>query len=107
MNSGTKKERLWTLPFLLSVISLLIFASPRTPQKAGTVPKTEAIEKELWNLINTERGLQSIPPVELSSSLSEMARQHSLDMSDHGELSHLSSNGKTLTNRLEKPVFSM
>jgi len=101
MNSGTKKERLWTLPFLLSVISLLIFASPQTPQKAATVPKTDAIEKELWNLINTERGLHNLPLLELSSAVSEMARQHSLDMANQGEASHLSSNGKTLTNRLE------
>jgi len=55
MNSGIKKESLWTLPFLLSVISLLIFASPQTPKKTATVPKTDAIEKELWNLTNKER----------------------------------------------------
>ena len=101
MNSGTKKERLWILPFLLSVISLLIFASPQTPQKAATVPKTDAIEKELWNLINKERGLLNLPLLEFSSALSEIARQHSLDMANQGEPSHLSSNGKTLTNRLE------
>lgn len=101
MNSGTKKERLWILPFLLSVISLLIFASPQTPKKAATVPKTDAIGKELWNLINKERGLLNLPLLEFSSALSEMARQHSLDMAHQGEPSHLSSSGKTLTDRLE------
>jgi uncharacterized protein YkwD len=101
MNSGIKKERLRTFPFLFSLISLLIFASPQTPQKAATVPKTDAIEKELLNLINKERGLHSLPLLELSSALSEMARQHSLDMANQGEASHLSSNGKTLTGRLE------
>lgn len=101
MNSGIKKVRLWTLPFLLSVISLLIFASPQTPQKAATVPKTDAIEKELWNLINKERGLHNFPLLEFSSALSGMARQHSLDMAHQEVPSHLSSSGKTLTDRLE------
>jgi uncharacterized protein YkwD len=101
MNSGIKKERLWTLPFLLFVIPFLIFASPQTSKKAATVPKTDAIEKELWNLTNKERRLHKLPLLELSSALSEMARQHSLDMADQGEPSHLSSDGKALTNRLE------
>ncbi len=101
MNVGTKKERFWILLIIFPVILFFVSASPQTPKKTGTVPKTEAIEKELWNLINKERGLQNIPPVELSSALSEVARQHSLDMAHHGELSHLSSSGKTLIHRLE------
>jgi uncharacterized protein YkwD len=101
MNSGTKKESLWALPFLLSVISLFIFASPQIQRKPATVPKTDAIEKELWNLTNKERGFQNLPLLEFSSALSEMARQHSLDMAHQEEPSHLSSDGKTLTDRLE------
>lgn len=103
MNSGIKKEKLRTLSFLLFVISLLISASPQTPKKVATFPKTDAIEKELWNLINKERELHKLPLLEFSTALSEMARQHSLDMANQGkpEPSHLSSDGKTLVNRLE------
>lgn len=103
MNTGIKKERLWTLLFLLSMIPLLIFASPQTPKKVAAIPKTDAIEKELWDLINKERKLHNLPLLELFSALSDVARQHSLDMANQGkpELSNLSSSGKSLTNRLE------
>ncbi len=101
MNLGTKKERFWILLIIFPVISFFVSAFPQTPKNRAAIPETEAIEKELWNLINKERELQNIPPVELSSALSELARQHSLDMAHHGELSHFSSSGKTLTHRLE------
>ena len=103
MNTEIKKERLWTLFFLLSVIPLLIFASLQIPNKEVIIPKTDAIEKELWNLINKERKLLNLPLFELSTALSDMARQHSLDMANQGkpELTNLSSSGKSLTNRLE------
>lgn len=97
MNTEIKKERLWTLFFLLSVIPLLIFSSTQTPKKAATIPSVPAIEKELWTLINKERGLHNLLLLELSTALSDMARQHSLDMAHQGEPepSHLSSSGKT------------
>lgn len=86
---------------LISVIPLLIFASPQTPKKVATIPRADAIEKELCNLINKERRLYNLPLLEISSALSDMAREHSLDMANHGKTFHISSNGKTLTHRLE------
>jgi len=102
MNTGIKKERLWTLLFVLSVTPLLIFTSPQTPKKVADIPKIDAIEKELWNLINKERKLHNLPLLELSPALSDMARQHSLDLANQGkrELTNLSSSGKSLTDRL-------
>jgi len=88
MNSGIKKEKLRTLPFLLFVIPVLIFASPQTPKKVAIFPEPDVIEKELWNLISKERGFHNLPLLELSSALSEMARQHSLDMANQGKPSH-------------------
>ena len=102
MNSGTKNKLPWILPFLLSVIFLLIFASPQTPQETAALPNTEAIEKQLWNLINREREFYNLPLLELSAALSEMARQHSLDMANQGKSTHLSTDGKTLIDRLEE-----
>ncbi|MCJ7582695.1 MAG: CAP domain-containing protein [Candidatus Aminicenantes bacterium] len=103
MNTGRKQERLWTLFFLLSVIPLLIFPSTQTQKEVPAIPSVQAIEKELWTLINKERGLRNLPLLELSSPLSDMAGQHSLDMANQGksEPSHLSSSGKTFVNRLE------
>ncbi len=103
MNTKIKNKILWTLLSLFSVIPLLIFTSPQTPKKAATIPKADAIEKELFNLINKERRLYNLPLLEISSALSNMARKHSLDMANQGESepSHLSSNGKTLIHRLE------
>ncbi len=73
----------------------------------AAIPKTDTIEKELWNLINKERKLDNLPLLELSSALSAMARQHSLDMASQGKAnpSHLSSSGKSLINRLEDADF--
>ena len=82
MNTGIKKGRLWTLLFLLSVTPLIIFASLQTPKKVADIPKIDAIEKELWNLINKQRKLNNLPLLELSPALSDMARQHSLDMAN-------------------------
>lgn len=101
MNTIIKKEKLRTLPFLLFVIPLFIFASPQALKKEATIPKADAIEKELCNLINKERGLYDLPLLEISSALNDMARKHSLDMANQGETFHISSNGKTLTHRLE------
>ncbi len=91
MNLGTKKERFWILLILLFVIPVLIFASPQTPKKVAIFPEPDVIEKELWNLINKERGFHNLSLLELSSALSEMARQHSLDMANQGKPSHFSS----------------
>ncbi len=105
--AGIKKERLWTLLFLFSVIPFLIFASPKTPNKVTSIPNTDAREKELWELINKERKLHNLPLLELLSVLSDMARLHSLDMANQGksELSNLSSSGKYLTDRLKDAGF--
>jgi uncharacterized protein YkwD len=105
VRSGTKKEKFGFLFIVLCAISLLVFASPHFQKKPATVPNTEAIEKELWSLVNKERGLQSVPLLELSSTLSELARQHSLDMAHQGKPTHRSSNGKTLIHRLEDAGF--
>jgi len=105
MNSGTKKGQPRFLLFLLSVIFLLIFASPQSPQETAALPNTEAIEKQLWNLINREREFYNLPLLELSAALSEMARQHSLDMANQGKSTHLSTDGKTLIDRLEDADF--
>ncbi|MCJ7580839.1 MAG: CAP domain-containing protein [Candidatus Aminicenantes bacterium] len=103
MNTGIKKGRLWTLLFLLSVTPLTIFSSLQTPKKVVDIPKIDAIEKELWNLINKQRKLNNLPLLELSPTLSDMARQHSLDMANQEkrEISNISSSGKSLANRLE------
>ncbi len=102
MDSRINQKKPCAFFFLFSVIPFLVFSSLQIPINAVDVPKTETIEKELWALINTERALHSLPLIELSSTLSDMARQHSLDMANQGksEPSHLSSSGKTLVNRL-------
>jgi len=80
MNSGTNKERFWAIIFFLSIIPFLIFASSQSQTNKAVFPKTETIEKELLALINMERKLNNLPLLELSSTLSDMARLHSLDM---------------------------
>jgi len=102
MNSAADKKRIWILLILLFFLLHSVIALSQDTKKIKTFPTTDAIEKELWNLINEERRLYDLPLLELSSALSDLARQHSLDMANRGEPSHSSSNGKTLVNRLEE-----
>ncbi len=105
MKSGTKKERIWTVLILLFVLHHSVFALSQDPKIIKAFPTTDAIEKELWNLINKERKLYNLPHLELTPALSDLARRHSRDMANQGEPSHLSSNGDTLVKRLENEDF--
>lgn len=63
------------------------------------------MEREVFELVNKERGKKGLSTLRFSSELSLVARKHSRDMAAHENLSHLSSSGKTYTDRLVEERF--
>jgi uncharacterized protein YkwD len=93
------------------VVMILVFSAFFSPpasacqknqQISPPITEIQAMEKEIWMLLNKERAFDNLPPLQLSSALSDLARKHSQDMADSGRLSHRSSDGKTLSKRLEE-----
>ncbi len=79
---------------------------PDNPGHTGTLQeKLEAIERELFAFINTERENEGILPVRLSADLSALARQHSAGMAESGTLSHDSLSGGDTESRLVSAGF--
>jgi hypothetical protein len=62
--------------------------------------ETEEIEKELFDLINRERAKQGVSLLQISRSLTPLARRHSQDMAAQSDLTHISHEGKTYAERL-------
>jgi uncharacterized protein YkwD len=63
-------------------------------------PSTSEMERDLLAAINRERASRSLPPLRPSAELVRLARTHSAEMAERGILSHLSTAGKTYTDRL-------
>ncbi len=69
-------------------------------------PVTAAlIEVRIFELLNAERESRGLGRLELSRDLAELARGHSRDMARTGSLSHESSSGKSLGERLTDSGF--
>jgi len=68
-------------------------------------PESTAIEKRLLALANKERETRGLPPLHFSDGLAGLARRHSADMASSGTLSHLSSSGESLQDRLVQAGF--
>jgi len=64
--------------------------------------ETEKIEQELYDLINRERAKQGISLLQISKSLTPIARSHSQDMAVQSELTHNSRDGKAYSQRLQE-----
>ncbi len=76
--------------------------------------RTGVIERDMLAHINELRAkgcacgssfLQPVPPLQLSSQLSRIARGHALDMRAQGEITHTSSNGDDPTERVRAAGF--
>jgi uncharacterized protein YkwD len=63
-------------------------------------PESTAIERRLFDLANKERETRALPPLHSSDGLAGLARRHSSDLALSGALSHLSSSGLSLQDRL-------
>ena len=96
-----KTIRLPLLWFFLQSISLCLLGLPQSQKIPEAPPEIQAMEREIWELLNEERAFDNLPLLELSPALSDLARKHSLDMANRGDLTHRSSDRKTLARRLQ------
>lgn len=62
----------------------------------------ESSEKVMFNLVNQERVMQDIKPLEFNSRLRDIARSHSADMFKRGYFSHYSPEDLTVADRALK-----
>jgi uncharacterized protein YkwD len=84
----------------LSTSTLDATAAP-TPFAATTLGEDPAmLEALLVATINQVRTTNGLPPYQHSPELSRAARAHSCDLASHGLISHESSEGRTLAQRL-------
>ncbi len=79
---------------------LAIKASVPVSPTLGTDADPAIREAQLVAEINRVRAANSLPPYLHSPDLSAAARAHSCDMADHSMISHTSSDGRTLQDRL-------
>jgi uncharacterized protein YkwD len=73
--------------------------APEATMSVGEDPA--ALEALLVATINQVRSANGLPPYQHSPELSVAARAHSCDLATHGLISHSSSDGRTLAQRLE------
>lgn len=85
--------------FLMASFCLNLPVHGNNQNKTISIPD---MERQIWMLLNEERAFDNLPPLEFSVALSDLARKHSKDMSNQNKLSHRSSNGNSLANRLEE-----
>jgi uncharacterized protein YkwD len=71
-----------------------------TPASVLASANPTAAEVELARLMNQTRAEHGLPPYEVSDELSRAARAHSCDLAKHALISHLSSDGLNLAQRL-------
>jgi uncharacterized protein YkwD len=92
-----------TVDRFASVVDVCNPADPRWATLAGDIgPKATSlveIEQRGFALLNRERRRHSRAPLTWDPTAQAMARAHSLDMAEHRIVSHVSSNGATLTER--------
>jgi uncharacterized protein YkwD len=82
-------------------------SAPVAPAEVSATPSAipaddpALLEALLVTEINSVRAANGLPPYQHSPELSAAARAHSCDMAAHGMISHTSSDGRTLGQRLE------
>jgi uncharacterized protein YkwD len=98
---------MWRAGFFLGLIFILGVAALVGPQATSQVDQDHitrqelaALEKALLALTNGERQKNGLPPLQLSDTLTILARRHSADMARRDRLAHESSTGQTYEDRL-------
>jgi uncharacterized protein YkwD len=99
--------------FIISTFFILLAADnsmaeasfQQKKQQSFPAKDVQAIEREVFELLNKEREKQGLSIIRLSEPLSLLARKHSQDIASHENLGHLSSSGKDYTDRLVEDRF--
>lgn len=78
-------------------------APPVTPSPTGEIV---AWSEELAQLINQQRAAQGLPAYTYSEPLKQAALLHAVDCAERGELTHIGSDGSTLSVRVSRAGYS-
>ncbi len=95
-----KLSPVWLTLILLLILSLPSSAMLQEKKYYSEPLDSSTIEKELLKWINSERKKRNIPEVRFGPGLNTLAKNHSQDMAQNENFSHVSSDGTTYTERL-------
>lgn len=92
---------------LLAVLATSLVTGLATPGQACGVPaNADAMQAELLSNLNAERKANGLAPLRLSAKLDKAAQGHACDNASRMSISHVSSDGGTLKNRLRRAGYS-
>ena len=74
----------------------------RSSDNRSNTSSAEAIEKQVFSMINAERAKNGLSELEWSESLAELARLHSQDMAQQKFFSHRGSDGSMIDDRADR-----
>lgn len=90
---------------LLTTLPLIFLTGCRNNITLRELPQQPAhvssFESQVFTLTNAERTNRGLAPFQLNTSLSQTARNHSIDMARGEFMSHTGSNGSTMRQRME------
>ena len=69
--------------------------SPLAPEQPSVTSEVSSIEQQIFNLTNTERTSNGLPPLQFNQELHDVAKRKSQNMGDLGYFSHNGPDGKT------------
>jgi uncharacterized protein YkwD len=89
-------------------VSGVTAASTPVTASSGTCTYSEnaALQNDILNLINVARATNGLPALSLNSKLSAAAMGHAIDMACHSTLSHIGSDGSSITDRFNSQGYS-
>ena len=86
------------------ILSNDLFSEPNTTKEERKM-STEQIAFDIHYEVNEVRKLHGLKPLPWSSTIAEIAKKHSQDMSERNYLSHISPEGKDVVDRYEQANF--
>jgi len=86
------------------ILSIDLFSEPNTTREEREM-STEQIAFDIHYEVNEVRKLHGLKPLSWSSTIAEIAKNYSQDMSERNYLSHISPEGKDVAYRYEQANF--
>ena len=99
-------EVAWVYGPLVTIVEAQEAEAPAPPETPAPSGEIVAWSDELAQLINQQRAAQELPAYAYSEPLKQAALLHAVDSADRGELTHLGSDGSTLTMHVSRAGYS-
>lgn len=75
---------------------------PASPTPESVLSETQVLERQMVEAVNSERRANGLPPYDVDDQLTLVARHHSEDMVARGYFDHVTPEGITLRDRLQR-----